>query len=149
MLMLFPPLKNMATSEFSWYIKCKPLLLLFCSHNYFSNQQYLHVWCSCILGGPFHCLYYDWNLWFSNSIINSIILIINSVLFPLGNSILDVQSGYEGAVVSGGWKANVSAYATELVQNRGWLMLQSSPIGSPGQVIPYFIHWRNRDGLNA
>lgn len=42
-------LKNMATSEFSRYIKCKPLLLLFCSHNYFSNQQYLPMWCSCIL----------------------------------------------------------------------------------------------------
>lgn len=37
------PSKNMSTSEFSRCSKCKPLLLLFCSHNYFSNQQYLHV----------------------------------------------------------------------------------------------------------
>jgi len=51
MLMLFLLLKNMATSEFSWYIKHKPLLLLFCSHNYFSNDKYLHVWCSHILRG--------------------------------------------------------------------------------------------------
>lgn len=72
MLMLFLPLKNIATSEFSQCIKCKPLLLLFCSHNYFSNQQFLHVWC--IFGGTFDCLYSDWNVCFSNSIINSILL---------------------------------------------------------------------------